>query len=365
VPEKPDAYKERLAPGIMALGPAGTPTDPQRFDAMELAEREVEYGRAGFRLQFMLDTSASDKLRHPLKLHDLIIMPTDVETFPNKVVWAGDPDHTIEYLPRVGLSGDSFQKPMHVENSWSPYTSSVLYVDPSGRGKDEVGYAVVKQIHGMLVVRRWGGLKGGYDEQTLVKIALIAWDEKVNRIVAEDNFGDGMWTALFKPVVRRIWDEKRGIARKQALTPEEMDKAAQLPDGVRVEDHKVGILQKEVRVIEALESVMGSHRLILDEALVKAMCAPKLDSLDHEAALKNGLHQMTRISRDRGCLKYDDQIDALAGAVKQFTDTMAQSVDEAVKEAAAEKLDEELESFMEGVTGQKPHKRTWGNPARR
>ena len=35
----------------------GQPTDPQRFDEHDLLEREASYGRSGFALQFMLDTS--------------------------------------------------------------------------------------------------------------------------------------------------------------------------------------------------------------------------------------------------------------------------------------------------------------------
>src|SRR5690606_6818390 len=38
----------------------GQPTDPERFGEQELIERALSYGRAGFALQFMLDTSLSD-----------------------------------------------------------------------------------------------------------------------------------------------------------------------------------------------------------------------------------------------------------------------------------------------------------------
>ena len=38
---------------------AGTPTDPVRFDSDDLRERELEYGKAGFTLQFMLNPNLS------------------------------------------------------------------------------------------------------------------------------------------------------------------------------------------------------------------------------------------------------------------------------------------------------------------
>jgi hypothetical protein len=42
------------------------PTDPQRFTELELREREASYGRSGFALQFMLDTSLSDAGQAPV-----------------------------------------------------------------------------------------------------------------------------------------------------------------------------------------------------------------------------------------------------------------------------------------------------------
>ena len=52
----------------------GKPTDPQRFNEIDLMERLSSYGRSGFNLQFMLDTTLSDANRYPLKLNDLIIL---------------------------------------------------------------------------------------------------------------------------------------------------------------------------------------------------------------------------------------------------------------------------------------------------
>ena len=46
----------------------GEPTDPNRFSEFDLLEREANYGRSGFALQFMLDTRLSDAKRYPLKV---------------------------------------------------------------------------------------------------------------------------------------------------------------------------------------------------------------------------------------------------------------------------------------------------------
>ena len=46
----------------------GTTTEPSRFTDEDLTERELSYGKSGFALQFILDTSLSDQEKHPLKL---------------------------------------------------------------------------------------------------------------------------------------------------------------------------------------------------------------------------------------------------------------------------------------------------------
>ena len=68
----------------------GDPVDPKRFDHEDLMEREASYGRSGFALQFMLDTTLSDVDMYPLKLNDLMIM-SGIDSWdeaPGKVQWA-------------------------------------------------------------------------------------------------------------------------------------------------------------------------------------------------------------------------------------------------------------------------------------
>jgi hypothetical protein len=166
-------YGSRLAPFIKELEiPIGEPTDPDRFDSLDLEERAASYGKAGFARQFMLDTSGEDALRFPLKLQDLLVIPLDKDKAPGRILWArGDRDDT---LPAVGLSGDSFYKPFEVSEDYYDYTGAVMHIDPSGRGKDETGYCVTKFLNGMVFVLKVGGLPGGYDRNTLKQLAVIA-----------------------------------------------------------------------------------------------------------------------------------------------------------------------------------------------
>ena len=123
-------------------------------------------------------------------------MATD--SAPEKLVWASDKQNVIEELPNVAMSGDHFHRPAFVSDSYAEYTGTVMSIDPSGRGKDETGYAVVKMLNGFQFVRRCGGIAGGYSEEVLTELANIAKDEGVNEIIVESNFGDGLFNAVLR-----------------------------------------------------------------------------------------------------------------------------------------------------------------------
>tara|TARA_R100001443_G_scaffold45195_1_gene58190 strand:- start:965 stop:2629 length:1665 start_codon:yes stop_codon:yes gene_type:complete len=319
-------YGKRLAPMIVDMElEEGDPVDPKRFNTYDLLEREASYGKSGFALQFMLDTSLSDVDRYPLKLSDLVIMRLDQEQAPEKILWAGSPEYAYKDLPCVGMAGDRYYMPMGVSGEFMNYQGSVLAIDPSGRGKDETAYAVVKMLNSQLFVTAAGGLPGGYDDDTLKSLAMIAKDHNVNEVIIESNFGDGMFTALFQPVLAKI--------------------------------HKVTInevrhsVQKEKRILDVLEPVMNRHKLIVDESVIQS----DYNSTQHlpaDKSLKYQLfYQMTRLTRDRGSLAHDDRLDVLAIAVNYWTEQMSRDVDEAVDYHKNEKLRRDLESFTEHVLG--------------
>ena len=89
-------------------------------------EREASYGRSGFALQFMLDTSLSDVNMYPLKLNDLMVM-SGIDSWdeaPGKVQWASGIDQVKALdpeLPNVGLKGDYYVAPMHFSSEYYPF----------------------------------------------------------------------------------------------------------------------------------------------------------------------------------------------------------------------------------------------------
>lgn len=317
-------YGQRLAPIIAEpfdKDPESLfwkPTEPSRFNDLDLTEREASWGRSGFALQFMLDTALSDQDRYPLKLSDLIVLDLDKKLAPSKVVYASSPELAINELPNVGFTGDRFYRPLWMSDSFSEYQGSVMFIDPSGRGNDELGYAVVKQLNGQLFVTAAGGLKGGYEDANLQTLALIAKENVVNLVLCESNFGDGMFTKIFTPVLSKVYP----------CTIEE------------IRHHT----QKEKRIIDTLEPIMNQHRLIVDRKIVVN---------DAKTSDKNYqlFYQLTRITKERGAIKHDDRLDALAGAVSYWVESMGRDVDNAVSAEYEEKLLQELETFSTQVFG--------------
>ena len=334
IPKNPDKYIGRLAPIVMQKidegGKEGDPLDPLRFDDTDLTERELSYGRSGFALQFMLDTALSDADRYPLKLEDLIVMDIDNDKAPEKVVWGRAKDRIID-IPNVGLPGDYYYPPIQIVGDYISYTGSVLAIDPSGRGKDETAFAVVKMLNGILYVIDFGGIAGGYSSETLQALSVLARRYTVNQILIESNFGDGMFSELLKPTLTKVY-----------------------PCTIEEVRHNI---QKEQRIIDTLEPVMNQHRLVIDQKALER----DYQSVQHyppESQSRYMLaHQMTRITKEKGALAHDDRLDVLSMAVSYWVEQMAADVDIKMADRKEELLDIELEKFMENAINplQKPN----------
>ena len=305
----------------------GKPTDPERFDDIDLLERLSSYGRSGFNLQFMLDTTMSDANRYPLKLNDLIVASgcTTWKKAPAQIQWASgtqqlkgiDPE-----IPNVGLKGDYYVAPLHISEEYTDFEGVAMSIDPAGRGEDKTAYAVLKMLHGVLYLTDIGALDGGYSDATLEELSAIAKRNKVNNVVIESNFGDGMATALLKPVMARIH-----------------------PCQIEEVRHNI---QKEKRIIDTLEPIMNTHRLVVDELTIKEDF--KLEP-NHQL-----FRQLTRITRDKGALRHDDQIDALAIAANYWVERMDRDQTLSYQQHKDELINKDLERFMEHTVGRQPRR---------
>lgn len=291
---------------------AGKPTDPRRFDEEEIYKRRLSYGKAGFALQFMLNTNLSDQEKYPLKVQDLMIANLSLDEANLKWYWSNDRQLRINDLPCVALKGDYFYEPQGRSSEVFEYSGTVMAVDPSGRGKDETSYAIVKYLNGYLFLMEVGGTKEGYSDSTMRLLANKAKMYGVNEIVVESNFGDGMFKQLLAPVINTIHPCRITEVKHYA--------------------------QKEARIIDTLEPVMMRHKLIVHKQVI----------LDDYQVYENApayslIYQMTRLSRDRGALAHDDRLDALCMAVAYWLEVMDRDEEQGVLEQMEARLEQWLD----------------------
>ena len=323
VPEQPLVYEGRLAPYIedmIANGDeSGTPTDT-RFTHEDLLEREGSVGKTYYKLQYQLDTTLSDADKYPLKQEDLIVMDVPLDKGPIGVSYDGS-RNTLLDIPNLGFTGDTLHGPGYVDTEYTKYDFSIMSIDPSGRGSDEMGYAVIKYLHGKIYIVECGGMQGGYHMDNLFKLATIAKKHKTNKIVIESNFGDGMFDQLLRPVLKKVYPCSIEEVRSNT--------------------------QKELRIIDTMEPLLNQHKIIIDRALIKNDIN---NSLKDPMNLMYGLvYQMTHITRTRGCLRHDDRLDALAMVLAAVVEMVGIDEDEAMMEYKEQELQAELDRFIGDV----------------
>lgn len=298
----------------------GSPTD-SRFDDAELIDVEAK-GKSAFALQYMLDTSLSDAERYPLKLHDLIVMSTNPDRAPRTVSWGLDTDrkNLIKDIPNLGFSGDHLLRPLFLDRDWVEYDQKILYVDPAGRGKDETAWVVLGQLNGVIYVIDIQG-EVGDPATAMSRIALDCKKYQVREVLVEPNFGQGMWVAAFQPVIERVYPGKCTISESEWAKG-----------------------QKETRIIDTLEPVLTSHRLVVNESVLKA-------DAKSDDRVYSVMYQLTHITRDRGCLSHDDRLDALAGGVAHYLRSMAMDVNQAKSDQLAAEQEEMIDAFEFALEG--------------
>lgn len=319
-------YEGRLAEELVMDIEQGaqewTCTDPDRFSNEELLEREASMGRSNFMLQFMLDTSLSDAERFPLRFSDMIVMPVNPKEGPEKVVWCADTKQVLKDLPTVGLPGDWFYPPASVSPDWGPYTETICAVDPSGRGLDETAAHFISQKNGILYLRESLAMRDGYSDQTLRAILRGCHRHEASVLLIETNFGDGAITSLFQKMIQEM---------KLNITIEE----------------KRATVRKEDRIIDALEPILNQHRLVVDPRVIEWDFASNPDLPAEERLQYMLMFQMSRICREKGALKRDDRLDALALGVQWFTDALAISAQEVMNREKHEDWMDLQEAFLD------------------
>ena len=329
-PRKVSQYEGLLAPQLVAdMDTAAEPwgvTDPDRFGENDLIEREASMGRSNFMLQFMLDTSLSDAEKFPLKMADLVVTSVNPSTCPDSIIWCSDPKNVIKDAPTVGLPGDYFYSPMQLQGEWHPYSETICSVDPSGRGTDETAAAYISQRNGFLYLHEMRAYRDGYSDNTLLDILRGCKKYGVTKLVVETNFGDGIVGELFKKHLQ------------------------QTKQGIDVEEVRANV-RKEDRIIDALEPILNQHRLVVDRSVIDWDYTSNKDEAPEKRLLYMLFYQMSRMCREKGAVKHDDRLDALAQGVKYFTDAFGISAQEEVNQRKRLEWEDLLISSIEDPQG--------------
>lgn len=347
------SYGDRLAPWIrwkLEKSPSliGTSTEPTRFSDEDLAGRELSHGRTSFALQYMLDTSLADIDKYPLRLRDIVAMALDRRTAPDSVSWGNGEHLALRTVNPIALDGDRAYGPSSSSETHSKYQAIFAFIDPSGKGADETTLTIGGVLHSTPFVLKQAGWQDGYGEQTLKDIAshLVAF--RVQKCRIEEDFGQGMFAQLLRPVVKAAWEKMNKNLPKVEHGATE------------IESERSAKVQKELRILEVLEPVFQSHRLVistevLEEDFAQVQRRDGTDLRDRYSLM----YQITRLTRELGCLTHDDRVEGLSGLIGMMKDMLglhpaqqAKDAEERRIEEAFRKLDEE-ESWIQGGTRRK------------
>lgn len=295
----------RSNPGLQTggglLGDQGQAVDPQLLGEQALQKKERDQGTAYFQLQHMLNTVLMDAQRFPLKPDRCIVINDPGHSFPLSVIRGMTSDKYRDYA--TNEFGFKLVTPHQVSQETAKLQSVVAYIDPAGGGAnaDETAYSVLGFLNGNIFVLGAGGFPGGYEESKLESLAMaIAKFKEFGTLVVkiEKNMGYGAFRAVFTPILRK-----------------------HLPEAGIEDDLVTG--QKETRIINTLEPVMGRGSLIFLESAIQNDNDSTQRYAPEQRLTYSLFYQMAKISRTRNALIHDDRLDALEGGVRHFTEALA------------------------------------------
>lgn len=319
------AFNPELQSGGGIDGTSGQVTCPEMFTETLLIEKEISMGKAKFQLQYMLNTALTDEERFPLKVKNFIVADFSGDRGPVLPIHSTDSRNRY-HSPCLGNKYQLFRA---VENQYEyrDFEQTIMYIDPAGGGKDadEMGYAIIKTIGAYVYIAAIGGVPGGYEEEKLEKLVRIAKAHDAKTVVIEKNFGNGAHMSMLKPL----------FAKEFPVTLEEVWETG----------------QKELRIIDVVEPLLTSHRLVISPTVIEGD-AESVESYPTEVRQTYRLlHQMAFITREKGALRHDDRLDALAGAIRFIVERLDFDTQVQIE---AKRRSEELEKI-----------KTWSDPVSR
>lgn len=322
----------------------GASTEPTRFGEEDLAQRYRTWGKSGFALQYMLDTSLSDEDKYPLKLRDVMVLPLDRRSGPMSVSWGAGDHLRVRDVSPICLPGDALYEPASVSEQYSQWDGIFAFIDPSGEGKDETSLTIGTELFGTAFALKQAGWRDGFGDQTLKEIAKLLVEFNVAKVNIESNFGQGMFAKLLAPEIRKAWDEK---GRRTGVS-----------GSTEIEEVSSGRTNKEKRMLDTLGPVFRNHRLViakqvLEEDLLAVQKRMEIDGAG-TGVIKSLMYQITNLQNEKDCLAHDDRVEGLSGLLSMFIDKLGvvpqeetERAQEALREQHAKELGQEIGNFRD------------------
>lgn len=315
-------YKQFLAPTIRErlerdpslqngggpTGLRGKPVDPIMMSEEKLTKKEIDQGAAYFQLQHMLDTRLMDEDRFPLKSSEIVFMPVAKKSAPLEINFIQMPELRL-HLPQDWPIEEHYFRAHSFGEQFGPFTGTHMYVDPAGGGQngDETAYAVTRFCGGRVFLVDVGGVKGGLSDESTDALTAIASLWEPSQIDVERNFGNG--------ALASVWQPK--LFKKHRCKVEEVWESG----------------QKELRIIDALEPVIGSNRFVVDDRLIAKDWQECQKYPAEKRASYSFFYQLARVTRDKDSLAHDDRLDAVAGTVRHWLHFLKQDTDKIIEQA--------------------------------
>lgn len=327
-------YGARLAPLIATAlkeNPllAGTSTEPTRFTEIDIAQRQLEWGRIEFERQFKMWMDAGQGTLNPLKLRDLIIMDiappakgsAENVNLPAELQWGTLPVNRVKDIHVDALTGDNFLNgPQNKVDIWLPAEEVICFIDTSGEGEDETTWSIMASLGGRVFLLHQGASGEGSTDYVMHSIAADCLKWGVQLIQIESNFGGTMFGSLLRPQLTLVGSK------------------------ADIEDVRSGRASKESRIVDTLEPIFTGHRLVINAEVLRGDFT--IDRPDVEEARRRFFrltYQITRMAKIKGVIRHDDRVDGLAGGAAHFAERLMRTLLQEAQKASELALERELE----------------------
>ena len=114
-------------------------------------------------------------------------------------------------------------------------------------------------------------------------------------------------------------------------------------------------VQPEDRIIDTLEPILNQHRLIVDKSVIDWDYKSNKDDAPEKRLMYMLFYQMSRMCREKGAVKHDDRLDALAQGVKYFTDAFGISAQEEINSRKRDEWNQMLAEFLDDPQASADH----------